>query len=72
MRAHQDPMRNHEMEEVDLLITAGCAVTVDKARRIHRDAAVAVNHGNIVAIGSRDEVVSRYVGRKRVDAPHDL
>jgi 5-methylthioadenosine/S-adenosylhomocysteine deaminase len=65
-------MSNHEMEEIDLLITAGCVVTVDKERRILRDAAIAVNHGDIKEIGSREQVASRYIARKHVDAPHGL
>ncbi|MDP9932785.1 5-methylthioadenosine/S-adenosylhomocysteine deaminase [Variovorax paradoxus] len=65
-------MSNGEKTQVDLLVTAGCIVTVDRDRRILRDGAIAINGSDIVAVGPRDVLVNQYVGRRRIDAPQGL
>lgn len=57
---------------VDILINAGCIVTVDPDRRIIRDGTIAINGRDIVAIGPREEVARGFAGRKTIDAPHGL
>lgn len=58
--------------EVDLIISAGCIVTVDEERRIIHDGAIAVKNSKIVAIGPRDEVLSAHAAARRIDEPHGL
>jgi 5-methylthioadenosine/S-adenosylhomocysteine deaminase len=53
---------------VDLLVRGGTVVTMDAARRVIEDGAVAVKGGKIVAVGQRAEVERRYVGREVIDA----
>lgn len=65
-------MSEAEKKPVDLLITAGCIVTVDKDRRILRDGAIAVNGSDIVAVGTREELLRAYKGRELIEAPHGL
>jgi 5-methylthioadenosine/S-adenosylhomocysteine deaminase len=57
---------------VDILITAGCIITVDQERRIIRNGALAIDGQDIVAVGPRDEILRDYSGRKRIDAPNGL
>jgi 5-methylthioadenosine/S-adenosylhomocysteine deaminase len=59
-------------QQADILITAGCIVTVDPDRRIIRDGAIAIDGTDIVAVGPRADVTSRFSGRKIIDAPHGL
>jgi len=56
-------------ERVDLLVTAGTAVTMDPARRVLRDAGVAVRQGAIVAVGARPDLLRRYRAEERLDVP---
>jgi 5-methylthioadenosine/S-adenosylhomocysteine deaminase len=55
-------------ERVDLLISGGAVVTMDKDRRVIEDGAVAVKGGRIAAVGSRAEVVKNYTARETVNA----
>jgi 5-methylthioadenosine/S-adenosylhomocysteine deaminase len=55
-------------ERVDLLISGGVVITMDKDRRVIEDGAVAVKGGRIVAVGSRAEVVKNYKARETVNA----
>jgi len=57
---------------IDILITAGCIVTVDGDRRIIHDGAIAIEGKDIVAVGSRDDVTRTHVGRKHIDMPQGL
>ncbi|MGJ7575052.1 amidohydrolase family protein [Variovorax sp. RB2P76] len=65
-------MSNEGKMDVDLLITAGCIVTVDRQRRILRDGAIAVKGRDIVAVGPRAELLAKYRGQKTIDAPQGL
>lgn len=56
------------MIRVDLLVLNGTLVTMDKDRRILPDAGIAVDHGRIVALGSRADIIRRYSASERVDA----
>ncbi len=53
---------------VDLLIVHGTVITVDGARRVIEDGAVAVRGDRIVAVGSSTELLAGYVARKTIDA----
>lgn len=55
-------------ERVDLLVAGGWYVTMDGARRVIEDGAMAVKGGTIVAIGPRAEIVARYSASKRIHA----
>ncbi|MDQ3743102.1 MAG: amidohydrolase, partial [Acidobacteriota bacterium] len=56
------------LRRVDLVVSGGTVVTMDKERRVIEDGAVAVDHGRIVAVGKRSEVLGRYDARETVDA----
>lgn len=58
--------------EVDLLVTAGCVVTMNGTREILRDGAVAIDGNNIVAVGHARDLKQRYRGRKSIDSPQGL
>ena len=60
--------RGRRMIRVDLLVLNGTLVTMDKDHRVIQDAGIAVEHGRIVAVGSRADIVSRYSAPERVDA----
>jgi 5-methylthioadenosine/S-adenosylhomocysteine deaminase len=62
----------HTTEEVDLLISAGCIITMNPERQIILDGAVAVKGSDIVAIGDADSIRAKYRGRKTIDAPRGL
>lgn len=55
-------------ETIDLLIERGTVITVDGARRVIEDGAVAVHADRIVAVGSRAELQARYRAHKTIDA----
>ncbi len=56
------------MEEVDLLITGACIVTMDDKRRIIADGALAVVGERIAALGETGDILRRYSSQKRIDA----
>ncbi len=56
-------------EPADWIITAHHAVTMDPARRIIDDAAVAVRGDSIVAVGTRTEITQRFHAKNRLDRP---
>jgi 5-methylthioadenosine/S-adenosylhomocysteine deaminase len=56
------------VQSVDLIIAdIGWLITVDPARRVIRDAAVAVDGGRIVAVGKSANVTARYAAKRRID-----
>lgn len=61
------------MQSVDLVIAGiDWLITVDPARRIVRDAAVAVQDGKIVAIGKTDAIAKAYSAGRQVDGRHTV
>lgn len=54
--------------EVDLIVAGGCTVTMDATRRILRNGAIAIDGGEIVAVGPSAEVVRRYNARRTISA----
>lgn len=65
-------MNAKEQRQVDLLILAGCIVTVDAGRRVIRDGALAIEGTDIVAVGPRDDIVGAYAARRTIDASDSL
>ena len=57
---------------VDLIITGGAVVTMDAARHIYNDGAVAVLGDSIVAAGSRNDIASRYDAARTIDARNEI
>ncbi len=55
-------------ETIDLLIIRGTVITVDGARRVIEDGAVAVHADRILAVGSTAELQARYTAVKSIDA----
>lgn len=55
-------------ETIDLLIIRGTVITVDGARRVIEEGAVAVHADRIVAVGGSAELEARYRARKTIDA----
>jgi 5-methylthioadenosine/S-adenosylhomocysteine deaminase len=56
------------MKRVDLVVLNGTLVTMDKDHRIIENAGIAVAGGRIVGVGTRQEVVARYISPRTVDA----
>ena len=52
----------------DLLITGGVVVTMDPARRVIEDGAVAIEGNRIVAVGPSAEVARQHTARETIDA----
>lgn len=55
-------------ESVDILITGGTVVTMDPARRVLEDGAVAIAADRIVAVGPSDDLARRFKARETIDA----
>jgi 5-methylthioadenosine/S-adenosylhomocysteine deaminase len=53
---------------VDVLISSGLVVTMDRDRTLLYDGALAIDGGRIVAVGPTAEVAAAYRGRKSIDA----
>jgi 5-methylthioadenosine/S-adenosylhomocysteine deaminase len=53
---------------VDLIVSGGTVVTMDKARRVIEDGSVAVSKGLIVAVGPRAEIEVKYTSRETINA----
>ncbi|MFH0517095.1 amidohydrolase [Streptomyces sp. M41] len=53
---------------IDLLVRGGDLLTVDDAGTVVRDGAVAVDEGEIVAVGAAAELCARFRARESVDA----
>ena len=54
--------------KVDLLVSGGIVVTMDKGRTIFDDGAIAVKGDQIVAVGSRREIEANYSSSQTIDA----
>ena len=55
-------------ESVDILITGGTVITMDSARRVLEDGAVAIRGDRIVAVGATRDLTERFSGRDVIDA----
>src|ERR1700693_4989178 len=61
-----------EKEKVDLIVAGGTVVTMNGARVIYDDGAVAVKGDTILAVGPRAEVEAKYSGAQTIDAKGKL
>lgn len=59
-----------QTQQVDTIVDHGIVVTMDSARHVYEDGAVAVRAGSIVAVGPTGEIDSRYQAAHTIDA-HD-
>src|SRR5580693_2703058 len=59
-------------ERADLIVSGGTVVTMDGARHIFNDGALAVTGDTIVAVGSRTDIEAKYKGRQIIDAKGKL
>jgi 5-methylthioadenosine/S-adenosylhomocysteine deaminase len=57
-----------QQERVDVLIVHGCVITLDPARRVIEDGAVAVKGERIVAVGETAALTSQYVAERVINA----
>ncbi len=57
-----------QKERVDLLVSGGTVITMDKSRRVLDDGAVAVRGDAIVAVGPRADLEAHYEASRRIDA----
>ena len=55
-------------EKVDLIVEGGTVVTMDPARRVIEDGAVAIQGESIVAVGKRADLEAGYEAAKTIDA----
>src|ERR1700731_2901865 len=55
-------------QDVDLIVSGGTVVTMNRARTILDDGSVAIKGDAIVAVGSRGQVESRYKSAQTIDA----
>jgi 5-methylthioadenosine/S-adenosylhomocysteine deaminase len=53
---------------IDMLVRGGTIVTMDGARSVIEDGAVAISKGRIVAVGPRADLDSKYSARQTIDA----
>src|SRR5215475_190479 len=59
---------NPQRERVDLVVLGGTIVTMNDSRQLIEDGGIAVKGGRIVAVGTRNEIAGKYVGRRMIDA----
>lgn len=55
-------------KKIDMLVLGGTVVTMDGARRIIEDGAVAVSDGRVVEVGTASDLQSRYAADETIDA----
>ena len=65
-------MAQRRKATVDLIIRGGTVVTMDSARRIIENGAVAVEGGHIIAVGSAAEIDGKYAAREVVNAANKV
>ncbi len=53
---------------VDLIVTGGTVVTMNRASQIIPDGAVAIHQSEIVAVGPADEIARQFTATERIDA----
>jgi 5-methylthioadenosine/S-adenosylhomocysteine deaminase len=59
-------------ESVDLLVSGATIVTMDGARRVLEDGAIAVQGDTILAVGPSKEITSKYEAAQKIDATGKL
>lgn len=61
-----------QTQQADTIIAHGIVVTMDSARHVYEDGAVAIRGNSIVAVGPTAEVESRYQSAHTIDAHGDI
>lgn len=56
-------------EPVDTVVAGGWVLTMNARREIYRSGALAIDHGVIVEVGQRADILARYVPARLIDAP---
>ncbi|MEO6444945.1 MAG: amidohydrolase family protein, partial [Gemmatimonadaceae bacterium] len=59
-------------EGADILITGGTVITMDSLRRVIDDGAVAIVGDHIVAVGTSQELATRFAARETIDASRKI
>src|SRR5258705_2425528 len=59
-------------QKVDLIVTHGLLVTMNGARNIYDDGAVAIKGDAIVAVGPQSEIEVKYAASQTIDAKGNL
>ena len=57
---------------VDLLISGGSVITMDSARRVIEDGAVAIDGDSIVAVGTAADLAARFAARETIDGSRKI
>ena len=55
-------------QKVDVIVSGGLVLTMDGARSVHEDGAVAIKGDSILAVGPRSDIESRYTATDTIDA----
>jgi 5-methylthioadenosine/S-adenosylhomocysteine deaminase len=61
-----------QKKSVDLIVQNGTIVTMDASRRVIENGAVAVSRGEIVAVGTAQEIARQFTPKQIVDAQNKL
>src|SRR5437763_17217774 len=56
------------LRRVDLIVSGGTVVTMDRERHVIEDGAVAVERGRIVAVGKSSDIARQYAAREGINA----
>src|SRR5262245_3025214 len=59
-------------QSVDVIVTAGSALTVDPGFRTLSPCAVAIQNGAMVAVAAPAEIARRYTARQKIERPHSV
>src|ERR1700683_1563314 len=57
-----------QKEHVDLLVAGGTVVTMDSSKQVIEDGAVAIREDEIIAVGKREELTTRYDASRTIEA----
>jgi predicted amidohydrolase YtcJ len=61
-----------ELAAVDVIVTGGVVITMDAARTIYNDGAVAIKADKIVAVGKASDIARRFKAATQIDAQGGL
>ncbi len=68
--ASTTPLHAHpQKEQADLLISGGTVVTMDSEKHVIEDGAIAIRKDEIIAIGKREELTTRFDATRTIEAP---
>jgi len=61
-----------QKQTVDLIIRGGTVVTMNAQRSVIENGAIAVQKGEIVAVGKSSEITQKFIGRQTINAPNKV